>query len=113
QEVKQFCYVYHATEHEQPKQLMKLRQPERIEQEYIRHGTTTLIVSRNVATGQMTSYLSQTRTENDLVCHLLHVVSQDPKSHYVFVMDQLNTHKSESLVLFVAEQCGIPQSSLG
>lgn len=135
-EVKQVCDVYQsaesldnkgthvismdektgiqATEHAQPKQLMKPEHPERIEQEYIRHGTTTLIASRDIVTGQIIQpYLGQTRTENDLVHHVHQVISQDPEATYVLIMDQLNTHKSESLVRFVAEQCGILQSSLG
>ncbi|WP_373893771.1 IS630 family transposase [Virgibacillus sp. CBA3643] len=135
-EVKQVCDVYQSakyldnkgvrvisidektgiqtTEHAQPKQLMKPGQPERIEQEYIRHGTTTLIASRDIVTGQIIQpYLGQTRTEKDLARHVQQVISQDPEATYVLIMDQLNTHKSESLVRFVAEQCGIPQSTLG
>lgn len=49
----------------------------------------------------------------DLVHHINHVVAKDPKASYVFVMDQLNTHKPESLVRFVADLCGIPQDTLG
>ncbi|WP_227004017.1 hypothetical protein [Salicibibacter halophilus] len=40
-------------------------------------------------------------------------MARDPEASYVFVVDQLNTRQSESLVRFVAEQCGIPQDTLG
>lgn len=32
----------------------------------------------------------------------------DSDASWIFVCDGLNTHKSESLVQFVAEQCNIP-----
>ncbi|MFD1068303.1 transposase [Oceanobacillus locisalsi] len=92
---------------------MKPGKPEKIEQEYIRHGTTTLIASRNVATGQVIDSIGPTRKEEDFVNHISQVIAEDSEASYVFVMDQLNTHKSESLVRFVAGKCGIPQETLG
>ncbi|MDY0404172.1 transposase [Virgibacillus sp. 179-BFC.A HS] len=97
----------------QAKKAMGPGEPEKIEQEYIRYGTTTLIASRNVATGQVMASIGPTRKEKDLVFHINQVVAKDPEASYVFVMDQLNTHKSESLVRFVIEQCDIPQDTLG
>lgn len=91
---------------------MKPGMPEKVEQEYIRHGTTTLIASRNVATGHVIGSMGPTRKEGDFVHHIRGVIKADPDASYVFVMDQLNTHKSESLVRFVAYQCGISQDSL-
>ena len=101
-------------EHIHPLLPMKPGQVERYEQEYKRHGTSGLIASRDVVTGEIITPLIQpTRTEADFVKHIREVVSQDPKAQYVFVMDQLNTHKSESLVRFVAEKHGIEQATLG
>ena len=37
----------------------------------------------------------------------------NPDAIHIFVMDQLNTHMSESLVCLVAEHCGIDESTLG
>ncbi len=48
-----------------------------------------------------------------MVEHLKGVLSEDKEANYIFVMDQLNTHKSEMLVKFIAEECGIPESDLG
>ena len=31
----------------------------------------------------------------------------DPEGSWIFIVDQLNTHKSESLVRYVAQACGI------
>ena len=103
-----------AKEHANPKQLMLPGQPERVDPEYIRHGTTGLIASRNVATGEIVMPLIQpTRTEEDFVNHIEQVVALFPEDRHIFIADNLNTHMSESLVLFVAEGCHIDESILG
>jgi transposase len=77
------------------------------EQEYKRHGVTTLIASRDVNTGKiLVPMVQQTRNEKDYVTHISDVVALAPDDKYIFIMDQLNTHKSESLVRYVAEQIG-------
>jgi len=81
---------------------------ERREFEYIRHGTQTLIASFEVATGRVVGpTIGDTRTEQDFVEHIGQLVSTDPGAGWIFVMDQLNTHKSESLVRWVAQECKI------
>ena len=78
------------------------------ESEYTRHGTTTLTAGLDVVTGQIVSpTLEATRTEPEFVDHIARTVSLDPTGEWVFVVDNLNTHASESLVIWVAEQCGI------
>ena len=39
--------------------------------------------------------------------HIENTVKTSPAHGWIFVSDQLNTHKSESLVRFVAQQCGL------
>ena len=51
--------------------------------------------------------IASTRTEEDFVAHIARTVELDPYATWIFVADQLNTHKSEGLVRFVAERCGI------
>ena len=80
---------------------------ERREFEYRRHGTQSLIASFFVATGRVHGSIAATRTEEDFATHLSEVIDTDPEAGWVFVVDQLNTHKSESLVRLVAERCGI------
>ena len=41
------------------------------------------------------------------------VIATDPMAGWIFVVDNLNTHMSVLLVLFVAKLCGIPLDSLG
>lgn len=48
-----------------------------------------------------------TRTEPEFVAHLARTVATDPAAEWIFIVDCLNTHQSESLVKFVAERCGL------
>jgi hypothetical protein len=76
--------------------------------EYTRHGTTTLTAGLDVVTGQIVSpTLEGTRTEPEFVDHIARTVNLDPTGEWIFVVDNLNTHASESLVNWVAEQCGV------
>lgn len=78
--------------------------------EYIRHGTQCLIGNLEVATGKMISpTIGETRTEKDFIMHISGTVSAHPQEDWIFVADQLNTHKSEGLVRFVAERCNLRQ----
>ncbi len=94
---------------------MKRGEVEKIEQEYIRNGTTGLIASRNVSsTGEILAPLIQpTRTEIDFAEHIKGIIDLSPNSKYIFVMDQLNTHKSESLVRLIAQRCDLDETDLG
>jgi hypothetical protein len=103
-----------AIEHENPKQAMKPGQAERIDPEYERHGTTGIIASRSVATGEIIHPLIQpTRKEPDFAKHIELVVNTDPFGRHIFVADHLNTHLSETLVRFVAKDEGIDPLALG
>lgn len=77
----------------------------KIEHEYERHGTLSLIATFLVANGKIEASLGPTRTEQDFVDHIESTVNTDPDAGWIFVADQLNTHKSESLVRYVNEQC--------
>jgi transposase len=89
---------------------MKPGQTECREFEYQRHGTTTLIGNFHVVTGQLIApSLGPTRTEADFVAHVKQTVATAPEASWVFVVDNLNIHSSESLVTWVATTCGIEQ----
>ena len=84
---------------------------ERREFEYIRHGTRTFIVSRDVVTGEIVApFCGPTRTEADFLAHLQEVLKTDLKAiRWHVVCDCLNTHQSESLVRWVADLSGIEE----
>jgi len=99
-----------ALERLHPTRPMEAGKPERREFEYIRRGTQTLIASFEVATGKvLTPTVGETRTEEDFAEHVKRTIQTDPQAQWIFVADQLNTHKSEALVRLVAEQCGLKE----
>ena len=51
--------------------------------------------------------IGPTRTETDFEAHIARTVAQDTDGEWVFIVDQLNIHKSESLVCLVAKLCDI------
>ena len=87
----------------------------RQEYEYTRHGTLCLIANLDVSTGRIISpSLGETRSEQDFKGHISRTVASDPEvKKWLFVVDNLNTHQSESLVLWVAGLIGLSIDYLG
>ena len=96
-----------ALEHKYPDKPTSPGQTAKIEFEYIRHGTTTLIGFFEVATGQVFPFLNPTRTEEDFANAIEIQINRAPYDRWNFVCDCLNIHKSEALVRMVARLCGI------
>ncbi|MBD2681518.1 transposase [Nostoc paludosum FACHB-159] len=98
-----------ATERLEKDLPMRPGKVERREFEYIRHGTQSLIASFDVATGQIVQpTCSDTRTEVDFALHVRRTIETDPQvKKWHLIMDCLNTHQSESLVLLVAQIEGL------
>lgn len=130
QEVKEVCNIYkkaqeycergihvvsidemtgiQALEHVHPVLPMKEGKVERMEFEYKRHGTTTLIANFEIATGSIIEpFINKTRTEYDFAKNISRLVSTFPDDEWIFITDQLNTHQSESLVRYIASHCKI------
>lgn len=81
---------------------------ERVEFEYLRHGSLCLMANFHVATGKLISpSIGATRTEADFVAHIEATLDTDPTAGWIFVADQLNTHYSATLVELVAKRCGV------
>jgi transposase len=95
-----------ALERKHPGLPMAPGKVERMEFEYIRHGTCSFIFSRDVVTGQVQAPGdATTRTEADYLAHVQGVVASDPTAvRWHFVVDNLNIHCSESLVRWVAQE---------
>jgi len=78
--------------------------------EYKRHGTQTVIAGFNVTTGEVNAVCGDTRKEDDFASFVENTVNDNPHyKKYHFVLDQLNTHKSETLVKLVAKSIGDKQ----
>jgi hypothetical protein len=103
-----------AKERTAPTKPMRPGQVEKVEFEYQRHGTQCLIGNFEVATGQAIAPTVQaTRDEKDFAAHIERTVATDPEAVWIFVADNLTTHCSATLVLWVASLCGIASESLG
>ncbi len=95
-----------ALERKHPGLPMAPGKVERREFEYIRHGTASFILSRDVVTGRVLAPLAgDSRTEADFLTHVQAVVATDPTAYrWHFVLDNLNIHHSESLVRWVTAE---------
>ena len=97
-----------ALERAYPTTSVQMGQVERQEYEYIRHGTRSLIANWQVATGTLlTPSIGPTRNEADFATHIAQTLASDPKAGWIFILDQLNTHKSETLVRLVDRLCDL------
>ena len=77
------------------------------------HSNSTLPQSHLLAVGTYRSPITvhelklRPLDEEDFVENIDGLVQTDPDRQWRFVTDNLNTHCSESLVVYVAQQCGI------
>ena len=104
-----------ALERKHPGLPLRPGKVDRREFENIRHGTLSFIINFEVATGQI-GFVScgPTRTEQDYLNHIKNTVAAEADvSRWHFAVDNLNTHKSESLVRFVAAESDIDEATLG
>jgi hypothetical protein len=98
-----------ALERNAPTKPMIAGKRQLIEFEYTRNGTLCLIANMVVTTGELLRpTIGPTRTEADFASHIEQTVATDLEGSWVFVVDNLNIHCSESLVELVAEACEIP-----
>ena len=99
-----------ALERAAPTLPMKRGVVERPEYAYIRHGTQGFIANCNVATGEVVApSVGATRTEEDFAAHIAQTIATDPEAPWIFIVDQLTTHQSETVVRLVARGCGIEE----
>jgi transposase len=95
-----------ALERKEPDQQAAPGQVKRREFEYIRHGTCSFIINRDVVSGQVVApSCGATRTEADFVAHITQTIARHPSATRIrFALDNLNIHQSEALVRLVAAE---------
>jgi transposase len=86
----------------------------RREFEYKRNGTTNLMAAINVADGQLINrFLNPTRKEKEFCTFVEKTVEplleESPEAEVILMADQLNTHLSESLVVYMAKINGFKE----
>ena len=78
----------------------------RMEFEYERHGTICLTANFEVATGKVIApTFGVRRGEQDFVNHISQTIATDPLAEWIFIVDNLNTHSTISLVRYINEIC--------
>ncbi len=83
-------------------------QVKRVDPEYKRNGTTCLIAGMDIKNGKITGHeLGPTRNENDFCDFVASLINKYRNKKLIIVADQLNTHKSESLVRLIADKMNI------
>jgi hypothetical protein len=104
-----------ALERKHPDLPMRPSHVLRCEFEDIRHGTLSWYFNLDVATGQMVEpSWGPTRGEQDCVAHLRRLVESAPEvKRWHLLMDNLDTHRSEALVRWVADLEGMEPEALG
>jgi transposase len=103
-----------ALERIAPDRPMQPGRPVGREFEYERHGTLSLLAGLEVAGGKVQGCCRPTRNEADFLELVDTLVRAHPQAlRFTFVLDNLNTHQSESLVRYVARHAAIAESLLG
>ena len=64
--------------------------------EYVRHGTQTLLAALEIATGKVVAHVRDRRTTVDFLSFMDDVVKSYPVSALHVVLDNLNIHKNEA-----------------
>jgi transposase len=90
---------------------MRPGMPAKLEYEYRRHGTLTLLGLMHVNTGRMNGFCLPERTNENTSMTLrvlLGLLLMQGYKRVTVLADQLNTHMSMEVVRSVAELCGLP-----
>lgn len=104
-----------ALERKHPDLPMQRGHVQRQEFEYIRHGTISCIMNLDIVTGKVIMpSCGPTRNEADMATHMQQLIESDPDAtKWHVIMDNLNTHQSETLVRIIAEMEGVQEGDLG
>ena len=81
-----------ALDRTQPVLPLKAGKPRSWSNEYVRHGTRTLLASLDVQSGQVTAWVNKTRKAEDFIKFMNKVVKAYPNQRLCVVLDNLNIH---------------------
>jgi transposase len=85
-----------ALDRTQPLLPLRAKKPRSWTNEYVRHGTQSLLAALEVATGQVLAHVKQRRTSVDFLRFMDDVVAAFPNRDLHVVLDNLNIHKNET-----------------
>lgn len=85
-----------ALDRTQPLLPLRASKPRAWTNEYVRHGTQTLLAALEIATGQVVAHVRDRRTSEDFRRFMDAVVTAYPHGDLHVVLDNLNIHKNEA-----------------
>lgn len=83
-----------ALDRTQPLLPLSAKKPRSWTNEYVRHGTQTLLAALEIATGKVTAHVRDRRTSVDFLTFMDDVVRAYPHRELHVVLDNLNIHKN-------------------
>src|SRR6266404_2523058 len=85
-----------ALDRTQPLLPLRAKKPRSWTNEYVRHGTQTLLAALEIATGKVVAHVRDRRTTVDFLGFMDEVVKSYPVRELHVVLDNLNIHKNEA-----------------
>lgn len=85
-----------ALDRTQPMLPLRSKHPKSWTNEYVRHGTRTMLAAIDIATGKATTWVNKTRKSADFIVFMDMVVKEYPNQRLCVVLDNLNTHKGKA-----------------
>jgi transposase len=92
-----------ALDRTQPMLPLQAKKPRAWTNEYVRHGTRTVLASLEIKTGQVLAHVKQSRTSADFLSFMDEVAAAYPKQRLCVILDNLNTHKNEAARAWLAQ----------
>ena len=86
-----------ALDRTQPLLPLRAKKPRSWTNEYVRHGTQTLLAALEIATGKVVAHIRNRRTSVNFLRFMNDVVRAYPERELHVVADNLNIHKNEAL----------------
>ena len=91
-----------ALDRTQPLLPLRAKKPRSWTNEYVRHGTQTLLAALEIATGKVVAHIRNRRTSVNFLRFMNEVVRSYPDRALHVVADNLNIHKNEALRRWLA-----------
>jgi len=85
-----------ALDRTQPLLPLSAKKPRSWTNEYVRHGTQTLLAALEIASGQVVAHVKQRRTSVNFLRFLKDVIAAFPGCELHMILDNLNIHKNKA-----------------
>jgi transposase len=85
-----------ALDRTQPLLPLSAKKPRSWTNEYVRHGTQTLLAALEIASGQVVAHVKQRRTSVNFLRFLKDVIAAFPQRELHMILDNLNIHNNDA-----------------